>query len=133
MRKISIFVLMMFLISCSKTVECSEIEYSDGISYYKGNVFNGDCKSKFPSGNMSSYQSYAMGKDNGAWIFYYENGFKKTEAFFNKGKRIGQWIYYHENGKIWKIQRYSMSGQKTGIWKTYSTKGELIKTEVINN
>jgi len=126
-----LFLTFIFL-SCSN-VDCNELVYQNGVTTLGSKLFDGDCESNFNNGKLSSIQSYFQGKDNGAWIFYYQNGLKKTEAFFDKGKRIGEWKYYHENGKLFKVQRYNKQGQKEGVWETFNENGELIRTDTISN
>jgi len=125
--KLLMFPIVLFF-SCTNIVDCNEIKYDNGISYYKGFKYSGDCKSVFFDGAIKSKQSYVDGLDNGSWIFYYSNGNKKTEAFFKKGKRINSWKYYSKSGFIYKINDFDSLGKPAGIWKTYDTlSGNLLK------
>ena len=117
----------MLLFSCTKNVNCGDITYKNGVSYFKGKEYTGDCVSNYLDNSPKSKQSYINGKDHGFWTFYYSNGNKRTEAYFDSGKRIGQWKYYASNRKIWKINSYDSLGQPTGKWETYDTlDGKLI-------
>ena len=125
-----IFLLLLYVLflSCSNSVNCNDIKYENGISYYKGSKYSGDCNSVFLDGSIKSKQSYVDGLDNGSWNFYYSNGNKRTEAFFNYGKRINSWNYYSKSGFIYKINYFDSLGKPTGIWKTYDTlNGKLLK------
>ena len=132
MKNIFIYLLISTTFySCSSVVDCKEIKYIDGISYYNGEKFSGNCSSYFLNGNLRSKQSYIDGLDNDNWTFYFSNDSIRTKAFFDRGKRIGQWKYYSKNGNLWKINTYDSLGNPVGSWKTYDTlwKDELIKIE----
>lgn len=125
------FLMFLFLLffSCTNIVDCNDIRYENGISYYKGFKYSGDCNSVFLDGSIKSEQSYVNGLDNGSWIFYYSNGNKRTEAFFSFGKRINSWRYYSKSGSIYKINDFDSLGKPTGIWKTYDTINGLLLKE----
>jgi len=128
MKALSIIPVILFIYSCSNTVDCREVKYIDGVSYYKGKEYDGECESYFFNGNLKSKQFYTKGLDNKSWIFYYSNKNKKTEAFFKNGRRVGQWNFYAKNGSIWKINFYDSLGAPKGEWETYDTiNGDLIE------
>ena len=121
MKNIYFLLIYIAFSSCSSEVDCNEIKYIDGVSYYNGEKFTGNCSSYFLNGNLSSQQSYLNGLDNDNWTFFYSNKNLKTEAYFNNGKRIGQWKYYAKNGNIWKVNTYNEAGKPSGEWKTFDT------------
>ena len=134
MKNIFIYLLISTTFySCSLTVDCNEIKYVDGVSYYNGEKFSGNCNSYFLNGNLRSKQSYIDGLDNNNWTFYFSNDSIKTIAFFDKGKRIGEWKYYAKNGNLWKKNTYDSIGNPVGYWKTYDTlqRNELLKSESV--
>ena len=45
-----------------------------------------------------------MGKKNGKWTYYYDNGTLFQERFFDNGKKIGVWITYDKNGEVSSIK-----------------------------
>ena len=127
MKKLYLYLTILIVYSCSNSVDCSEINFKEGFSFYKSQKFTGDCTSYFYNNTLRSKQSYLNGQDHGSWVFYFSNGNLRTEAFFNSGKRIGQWKYYASNGGSWKINSYDSLGQPTGKWETYDTlDGKLI-------
>lgn len=127
MKKIHFIIWAMMIFSCNKVVNCNEISYKEGVSYFKGQEFTGECISNFLDKSPKSKQFYLYGKDHGSWTFYFSNGKIRTEAFFISGKRIGKWKYYASNGKIWKINSYDSLGKPYGKWETYDTlNGKLI-------
>jgi len=133
MKNIYFLLIYIAFSSCSSEVDCNEIKYIDGISYYNGEKFTGSCSSYYLNGNFRSKQSYIDGLDNGNWTFYYSNKNLKTEAFFKNGKRIGQWKYYAKNGKLWKANSYDSLGNPVGYWETYDTlqKNVVVKIDSI--
>jgi len=122
---IKVLILMSFVSSCNSRIDCNlDLEYKDGITFYKGKLFSGDCSSFYLNGNKMNEQSYLNGKDNGVWTFYYENGRIETKAIFLDNKRDGQWKYFYENGSIKQISYYK-NGLKDSIWKKFDESGEV--------
>lgn len=68
------------------------------------------------------------GKEDGKWVYYYDNGNKKAEGKYLKGKQQGNWKFYYPNGKIKQQGNYSL-GKLTGSWKWYYDNGYLLKEE----
>lgn len=84
-------------------------------------------------------------------IFYYQNGQKKVEGYYNaEGRKHGKWVYWREDGKKWsegyffegkddKLRRtWHENGQKhyqgkynkgtrVGIWKFWDENGRMVK------
>ena len=122
MKNIFVYcIISLVFFSCSSEVNCDEIKFIDGISYYNGKKFTGDCSSYFYLGNLKTQQSYFDGLDNDKWTFYFSNDSIRTLAFFDKGKRIGEWKYYAKNGNIWKVNTYNEMGEPFGEWETYDS------------
>lgn len=67
-------------------------------------------------------------KRHGAWESYYEHGQMNSMTYFIHGIKEGHSIVYHPNGAIHYVGEYK-NDQKTGIWKTYNDKGELISED----
>jgi len=134
MKNIFVYcIISLVFFSCSSEVNCDEIKFIDGISYYNGKKFTGDCSSYFYLGNLKTQQSYFDGLDNDKWTFYFSNDSIRTIAFFDKGKRIGEWKYYAKNGNLWKKNTYDSIGNPVGFWKTYDTlqRNQLLKSESV--
>jgi len=121
MKNIFVYLIIsLIFFSCSPEVNCNEIKYIDGISYYNGKLFSGSCIEYYPNGQLRSKQSYLDGKDHGDWMFYFPAEIPRTKGSFNNGTRIGKWEYYYQNGNPWKINYYDSVGNKTGKWTTYN-------------
>lgn len=116
--RILIFATLIF--SCDKNIDCNlDLEYIDGITYFKGKPFNGNCKSYYESGSIMNDQTYLNGEDNGTWYFYFKNGKIETTANFLFNKRHGKWIYYFDDGKTIRQISFYKNGLKDSLWINY--------------
>jgi len=121
------FMLIIFnLISCKKKVDCNgDLVYEDGLTYYKGELYTGNCESFFQNGNLMNQQSYFKGMDDGIWYFYFENGQLETKGEFIKNKKVNKWEYYYDSGALKQVSYYK-NGLKDSIWLKFSNKGEIL-------
>ncbi|MCK5169120.1 MAG: hypothetical protein KAQ75_04500 [Bacteroidales bacterium] len=109
--------------SYKKSVPIGVHRYFDS----KGNVTK--CKTYNITGNIVAEGIVLInGKEEGEWIYFYENNKKRATGKFNKGKKQGNWTYYYSNGCIQQTGTYT-NGKLTGIWKWYYESGELLKEE----
>jgi len=69
------------------------------------------------------------GNRHGAWESYFENGIKNSATYYINGVREGHSIVYHPNGAVYYYGEYK-NDQKSGLWKTFNEKGELISEDV---
>lgn len=124
--KIFFMTIILNLFSCNKEVDCNrDLVYEDGITYFKGKLFSGDCNSYYNNGVKMNKQSYINGMDNGEWIFYFKNGKVETRARFKENKRHGLWTYYFDDGKtIRQISNYK-NGKKDSVWIKFSGDGRV--------
>jgi len=111
MRILSI--LMLFIISCQKSIPCKNTAYLDGKTYLYGDLFTGECISAHKNGELKSIMRYKEGVDDGEWRFYYNNGQLETIGWFDNGKRINEWRYYFKNGAL-KFSVNYLNGVKEG-------------------
>lgn len=120
--KYILFFIILLIYSCNK-ISCSNLEYTDGLTYKNGKLYTGDCSDYFSNGQVRSIQTYLNGMDHGKWKFYHPGQIPQTLGEFKNGIRIGTWKYYYSNGKIWKINKYDSTGKKVGKWFTYAMDG----------
>lgn len=108
----------------------------------------------YPDGKPKRVQYYTKGPEESYMareVFYYQNGQKKIDGYFNKDKkRHGKWLYWREDGKKWSEGyfyegkddgmrrtwhengskhyegRYD-KGNRVGIWKFYDESGKMVK------
>jgi antitoxin component YwqK of YwqJK toxin-antitoxin module len=130
-----LFLIILFLTSCSSPSECPELifEPNDKTTSVNGSFYTGRCMT-FVDGRKRSIQQYLNGKDYGKWIFYFSDGSIQTKGRFDKsGLRIGRWKYFHENGVLKQLSKYSRKGERIGKWIEYNEEGEIInETDYIN-
>jgi antitoxin component YwqK of YwqJK toxin-antitoxin module len=108
MRKIIFILSIVFLASCGPKLQEKVIE-------------------TFPDGKPQRVQyftSEAEGSYLAKEIFYYQNGQKKMEGFYNKAKqKHGKWLYWREDGKKWS-EGYFFEGKDDGMRKTWHENGK---------
>ena len=61
---------------------------------------------------MESKGHFNKGKEDGKWIWYYENGQIKVEGIYKAGNRVNQWITYNENGSIKEVKEYTSAPER---------------------
>ena len=64
------------------------------------------------------------GKRHGKWLFFSEDGEELSMTMYSHGKKHGHSIVKYPNGTIRYTGEYA-DDQPVGIWKTYSTSGEM--------
>lgn len=127
-----IFTIM--LLSCNKKVDCNlDLEYIDGLTYYKGKLYSGNCESFYKSGIQMNVQSYLNGMDNGEWNFYFKNGLLETKAYFLNNKRHGDWTYYFDDGQTIRQISHYKNGKKDSIWTKYTGDKKIIWKKEFRN
>lgn len=57
---------------------------------------------------------------------FYANGQLDYVGHYKNGKEDGKWVYYWENGKI-KSEEFYIRGQEHGVMFDYNEKGEPVK------
>jgi len=124
MFKIYTHLIAFLFLFCSCTLDCKFLKYTDGVTYFNGIKYSGDCISYFSDGKISSKQSYKDGLDNGSWEFYHTNGQIQTKGNYYFGLRNGTWVYYYDNGALEQISHYKL-GLKDSIWENYLINHDL--------
>lgn len=121
-----ILIYMTFFSSCNSIIDCNiDLEYKDGLTYYKGKLFSGDCESFYKTGAKMNKQIYLNGMDHGTWYFYFKNDKLETIANFFENKRHGEWKYFYDDGKTVRQVSYYKFGQRDSTWTKYSFTGEV--------
>ena len=127
----SILVLLVGLViwSCGEETEKWDRTYPDGrrveFHYYRHpetqrKIKHGWYRLYHPSGRLKTLGIYRDGKQEGKWIWYFENGNISSEADFKDG--YGKVISYYESGA--KLQEGTYKNEiKTGKWVLYYEDG----------
>ena len=110
-------------------------------------VFHGQFKEYYRSQRLLIAGQYQLGKPVGKWSYFYENGFRKMEAFLDSSEQTywkyyfendslkmegfisdrnkqGDWVYYYEDGSVKNRGEYR-DGKKHGLWEHYYPDGEI--------
>jgi antitoxin component YwqK of YwqJK toxin-antitoxin module len=125
MKKIVFLLATLFLISaCENNLEKKNekipkeklVEVKDGVftEWYPGKK-----QIKFQGGQDD------LGKRDGKWTFYAENGTELSFTLYNHGKKEGFSLVKYPNGRIHYRGEYQ-NDQMIGLWSTYDEKGNLI-------
>jgi len=135
LNKFHVALTLLIFISCSRNVDCEfDLVYKDGLTYFNGELFSGNCSSFYLNGNQMNQQSYLKGMDNGVWNLYYENNGKlETKARFLNNKRHGEWQYFFNDGITIKQVSYYKNGLKDSIWKRYFKDGKVEWSKTFKN
>ncbi len=78
----------------------------------------------FENGQKKSEGAFKDNKAEGRWKYWYENGAKDGEGIYHADKREDKWIFLHENGTK-KSEGEYLYNQRTGVWKFWDQKGQL--------
>ena len=123
-----VFVLLIFITSCSSLQECPKFEYNPSTkltSLLNGETYTGRCL-LYVNNSKRSIHKFVMGIDLGNGVFYFPNGKIEAKGKFKNGKRVGKWRYYYESGKLKQLSSYSQTGERSGKWIKYNENGEVI-------
>lgn len=80
------------------------------------------------------YKSKRFKKKQGHFVYFFENGQKKSEGDYNNDHNIGSWTAWHETGELHLEAQYDNKGYRTGYWKCWYSSGVLdYEGEYIND
>ena len=90
-----IFSLLLTSVSWSKDVDYNDLVYRDGLLYEK-------FTDKPFTGNSTGLKQGKIidGKEEGEWLYYFDNGQLKVKSNYKDGKPEGEWLWYNENGQL---------------------------------
>ena len=123
------FSLYFFLLSTPVYCEifnADNIIKKEGLFYNKitKKLFSGVAEFKYANGKLRAKGSFKMGKEEGFWKDYNENGTTFSKGNYVNGSPHGIFKFYHENG-ILEEQGKFIFGVKEGYWNTYWDNGNL--------
>tara|TARA_B110000259_G_scaffold112128_1_gene128024 strand:- start:322 stop:1488 length:1167 start_codon:yes stop_codon:yes gene_type:complete len=124
---IVLFSLFLFA-SCTERIgynlEGDDIEYIDGIIYYKKIAFTGEIFENFENGQLQLKENYKDGVRNGVFESYYENGQLAEKENYKFGDRDGLYEGYFESGQLKSKENYK-DGVRNGVFESYYESGQL--------
>ena len=83
----------------------------------------------YPNKKLKQKGSFLLGKEDGEWMFYSEDGNLNLIGYYSSGTRVGQWTGYHSINKIKSISFYH-KGKKNGMAYGYDLSGKLVEIGV---
>lgn len=95
-------------------------------------VFDGECKFYYESGQLLSRQFFNRGLKTGTWNSYYQNGNLTEKVTFINDKPDGEYIQFWENGNK-KQEGVYKNGLFQREWKSYDQDGNLLGITTYDN
>ena len=142
-KTLLIILFISLLSSPSWSVTFDNLVHREGIYYekftdvpYTGKVTEnpqGSCKNGKQDGAWVYYRedgqvyykgNYKNNKKEGAWVSYYPNGQVFYKGNYKNGKKEGAWVSYHDNGQLNYKGNYK-NGKEEGAWVSYYDNGQL--------
>jgi hypothetical protein len=129
MKKVIVFVMSLYMISCGKNIGYDDIEIKEEngltVGYLKSDnsLFTGDIIEYYSIQSGSNIDS-ETGESDSEYTQYPE-----LELHFEKGLASGVWRWYHDKGKIDTEISYK-EGKYHGAMQEYDEFGDLILVEV---
>ena len=130
------FSVLLLLSACKeKLTSIVDNAYDDGspqkVLYYK--VENGKkilVKSVeyHPNHNVYIEGGYKNDQREGEWKSWYDDGKLWSVGTFKAGVQVGETLTYYENGNLRYSGTYDKHGKRTGKWKFYDEKKNLLET-----
>ncbi len=105
----------------------SALNNRNGVIYYQSSPYSGKLYELYSNQRDTAFvRSYLLGKEEGEWKSYYENGQIKELRFFSNGKKMGKYLVWWPNGKPF-MQYQFESDEYQGTCKEWNEKGLLVK------
>jgi len=101
----------------------NKIQMTGTFKTKKMKVRKGDFIYYYENGNKKSEGKCISNKSHGNWQYYYDNGKLKSEGKFILGSKSGNWKYYFDDGKP-KSEGNYLGGIREGKWQFYHKNGE---------
>lgn len=135
MPKISLFAFIILFVfsSCSeRKMEVVKEEYANGnpklvhhLIIHRGDTALKNEVQYYESGQQKLKGEYYNNQKHGHWVFWYANGNKWSDGYFEKDLRVGKSLVYHENGELYYKGAYD-KGKKSGLWVFFNMEGKSV-------
>ena len=86
-------------------------------------VADGFYREFHPNGELFVEGTYGMGRQEGVWVYWFDNGTKNREANYKDGRPDGAWETFRADGSLASKRAYK-SGIRDGEWITYDETGK---------
>jgi antitoxin component YwqK of YwqJK toxin-antitoxin module len=87
----------------------------------------------FDNGQLSRKVNYQGGKLDGVWDIYRADGTLAASQSFVNGLRHGEWIAYDETGKQPRVEEHYSNGKLDGVAKAWHPNGKLRRQISLKN
>ncbi|MES2131939.1 MAG: hypothetical protein V4506_06270 [Bacteroidota bacterium] len=94
--------------------------------------YTGDYVDKYPNGIIRASGFFRFGQRHGQWMYFYENGIKWSDCFYDKGKKHGETIVYFPNGQI-RQKGWYKNDLRDSLWFYYDESGKEIDKRAFRN
>jgi len=74
---------------------------------------------------LNKVKNYKLGKEDGLYISYYNNGVVDMKGQYSDGERAGLWKVYYNRGSLYSIGNY-IKGYQEGEWRYYANSANLL-------
>ncbi|TWU01399.1 toxin-antitoxin system YwqK family antitoxin [Neorhodopirellula pilleata] len=79
-----------------------------------------------PNGQLAFVGTYDQGKQNGEFVWYYENGQPQGRGQIEADAKVGEWTWWHPNG-MKEATGYYDAGKPSGTWAAWAANGQLLQ------
>ncbi len=101
------------------------------LEFYKNDLLNGLKQVFYKNGKLAEESNYILGKKEGIYKKYTENGVVLEEVIYKNDERNGAVIYRNLDNQII-TKGFYVNDVKRGVWTTYEN-GKVIKEEKITS
>jgi antitoxin component YwqK of YwqJK toxin-antitoxin module len=91
---------------------------------YKMGRLDGSYKLYYDNGQVKSEEKYKEDKVDGESLMYYDNGQLAVQQNFKNGSPEGEWREWYDNGQERKFEKF-VNGKKEGEHKAYHKEGQV--------
>lgn len=95
---------------------------------YKSGIKQGLSRTFYPQGGVSETINWKDGMKDGASESFFSDGKVKMRTMYKNGEKSGPFSSYYYTGTPMITGGY-LDGHQHGVWKYFSEKGEVVRTE----
>ncbi|HRZ76060.1 MAG TPA: hypothetical protein P5248_01750, partial [Bacteroidales bacterium] len=92
------FIITVFLLTSLGSLFAQQLEYRDGYYFKDGMLYTGTHTEYYENGNPRVIRNIKDGSEHGKVILFHSNGQKNEERNYSMGRKEGTWISWSEDG-----------------------------------
>ncbi|MGL4596602.1 MAG: toxin-antitoxin system YwqK family antitoxin, partial [Bacteroidia bacterium] len=89
---------------------------------------HGKCSYWYQNDKLARSGSFIEGKEDGFWVYYYDDGKKKAEEYYIEGVKFGRAKYWYKSGQQAMICRY-VGNVADSTWVSWYENGQIKSNE----